>query len=235
MRIAILLLSVGLIGADAWAQQGSSRWQARFRDRPATLSAGLEIGIPVGAFADDWGREIVGFSANAAVPMRLLPFDLGFDFAWGRMGGESSVVAVNEAFLTATSGNLKVNSNVYGYHAVARFKPTAGKINPYIEGLAGLRQFTTKSELRVDGVDSPVRKDRNANSFVGSAGWALGLQVAPNNSFYIEGRVERMNTGKVAYVDPRTIRIDASGDVTYETRATNTRTVNVHIGVGMRF
>lgn len=235
MRTALFSLPFGLLPLFGMAQEGSSQWQGRFRDRPATLGAGFEVGIPVGAFSDEWGREIVGFSANLATPLRLLPFDVGFDFAYGRMGRESEVVAVDEEFLTPTSGDLSVTSNVFGYHALVRFKPVAGKISPYIEGLAGLRQFTTKSELRVDGLDGPVSTDRNANSFVGSAGWALGIHVAPSRSFYIEGRVERLNTGKVGYVDPSTIRIETSGEVSYETRATNTRTVNVHIGMGLRF
>lgn len=235
MRHALLIGSI-FLGVSGWAQdRNSSQWQARFRDRPATVSGGLEIGIPVGSFADTWGREIVGLSANAALPMRLLPFDLGFDFSWGRMGGDSRVVAVDEEFLAVTSGDLNVKSNIYGYHALARLKPFAGKVSPYIEGLAGLRQYTTLSELRVEGVASPVRSDRKENSFVGSAGWAVGLHVAPSRTFFVEGRVERLNTGRVSYVDPTTIRINPDGEVVYETRSTETRLVNVHLGIGLRF
>lgn len=205
------------------------------RNRPATLSGGLEIGIPVGTFAENWGREIVGLSANFAAPMRLLPIDVGFDFSWGRMGSESDIVAVDQEFLAVTTGDLTVSSNVYGYHALARFKPINGKVSPYIEGLAGLRQYTTKSVLRVDGVDSPLSKDRNANSFAGSTGWAVGVQVAPHNNFYVEGRVERLNTGNVSFVDPNSVEINTNGEVVFDTRSTPTRIVNVHLGVGFRF
>lgn len=205
------------------------------QNRMSTLSGGLEIGIPVAAFGDSWGREIVGLSANVAMPMRLLPFDLGFDVAWGRMGGESKVVAVNEAVLAVNTGDLEVNSNVYGYHALARFKPFNGKVSPYVEGLVGLRHFTTRSILRVDGLDEPFSKERNASSFAGSAGWAVGLQFAPTRAFYVEGRVERLNSGKVAYVDPDSIVIDANGVVSYETRSTSNNVVNVHLGIGLRF
>lgn len=229
MRTATLLLPLLLL-SETWAQS-----PGLFRGRPATLGGGLEVGIPVGLFAENWGQETVGLSANVASPMRLLPFDLGFDFAWGRMGGDRRVVAVNEDLLAVNTGELSVNSDVYGYHVLARFKPINRKVSPYFEVLGGLRQFTTRSTLRVDGADRPIRKDRNANSFVGSAGWAVGAQVAPTTHFYVEGRVERLNTGRVAYVDPRSIRIDGNGEVSYETRSSPTRTVNVHLGIGFRF
>jgi len=237
MRTILLsLFALAFLGAEAQAQQrGQGQWRNTYRDRPATLGGGLEIGIPVGAFADNWGREIIGLSANFAAPMRFLPFDVGFDFAWGRMGSQNDIVAVDQAFLAVTTGDLTVSSNVYGYHVLGRFKPINGKISPYIEGLVGLRQFTTKSVLRVEGAERPISKDRNANSFAGSAGWAVGVQVAPRNNFYVEGRVERMNTGKVSYVDPNSVVINTNGEVVFDTRSTPTRTVNVHLGIGFRF
>ncbi len=204
-------------------------------DRRATIGGGLEIGIPIGAFSESWGREIVGLSAELAVPMRLLPIDLGFDFSWGRMGGESSVVALNEDQLTAETGNLEVNSNVYGYHGVARLKPFNGKVSPYVAAMAGLKHFTTRSVLQVDGLDEAFSKERNASNFVGSAGWAVGVQVAPSGAFYVEGRVERLSTGKVQYVDPRSIVIGNNGEVSFETLSSPTRVLNVHIGIGLRF
>lgn len=239
MRITIpLALVAALLVADAAAQNDqrrSGQWRDNYRNRPATLSGGLEIGIPVGVFAENWGREIVGVSANTAIPMRFLPFDIGFDFSWGKMGSNNDIVAVDQAFLAVTEGELSVNSNVYGYHALARFKPLSGKISPYVEVLAGLRQYTTKSVLRVEGAERPISKDRNANSFAGSAGWAIGLQVAPRGTFFVEARVERLNTGNVSFVDPTSVVIDPNGEVLYDTRSTPTRTVNVHLGVGFRF
>lgn len=239
MRIAIPIAFVAvLLVADAFAQNDQKRsgqWRNNYRDRPATFSAGMEIGIPVGTFAENWGRQIVGLSGNVAAPMRQLPIDLGFDFSWGHMGSSNDIVAVDQAYLRATTGKLSVNSNVFGYHALARFKPINGKISPYIEGLAGLRQYTTKSVLRVEGAERPISKDRNANSFAGSAGWAIGVQVSPKQTFYVEGRVERLNTGKVSFVDPRSVVINPDGEVLYDTRSTQTRVVNIHLGIGLRF
>ena len=64
----------------------------------------------------------------------------------------------------------------------------------------------------------------------------LWVEVAevPGRS-YARGRVERLNGGKVTYVDPRSISISAAGDVDYETISSPTRLVNVHLGIGFRF
>ncbi|MDX9750069.1 MAG: hypothetical protein RBT71_03200 [Flavobacteriales bacterium] len=234
MRTIVLTALLLAATAGAHAQR---RGDARgFRDRPATLGGGLDIGIPIGAFADSWGREIVGVSAHMGVPMRILPFDWGFDFAWGSMGGEKAVVAVDQDHLAPdTQGDLTVRSNVYGYHALLRLRPTFGKVSPYVEALGGLRHFTTRTKVRVDGLDKPLVKERNAGDFAWSSGWAAGVQVAPGRAFYVEGRVERINSGEVDYVDPASIVISPQGEVGFSTIGSPTRTVNVHIGIGFLF
>lgn len=208
---------------------------AQLQRRPVTLGGGLEIAIPYGEFEEALDKQMAGLSANLTVPMRLLPFDLGFDFAWARMGSERDVVAVNEEHIDATTGDLRTRSEVYGYHGQLRLKPFNGKVSPYIEGMAGLRQFTTRTDITVSGLDQPVMTQRNTNSFVGSYGWAAGIQVAPSKVFYIEGRVERLEGGKVTYVDPRSITVSPDGEMTYTTLTSGANVVNVHLGIGFRF
>jgi opacity protein-like surface antigen len=208
---------------------------AQLQHRPVTLGGGLEIAIPFGEFDQALDKQMVGVSANLTVPMRLLPFDIGFDFSWARMGSVRDVVTVNDEYVDATTGDLRTRSEVYGYHGQLRFKPFNGKVSPYIEGMAGLRQFTTRTDITVDGLDQPIMTQRNANSFVGSYGWAVGIQVAPTKVFYIEGRVERLEGGRVSYVDPRSIAVSPDGDVSYATVSSGANVVNVHLGIGFRF
>jgi opacity protein-like surface antigen len=208
---------------------------AQLNKRPVTFSGGLEVAIPRGEFNDSWGQQMFGLSANLAVPMRRLPFDIGGDFSWARMGRETSTVPVNEDFLEATTGTMEVTSNLHGYHALARLKPFNGKVSPYVEGLIGLRHFSTTTTIAVDGMDQDLLHQRDASNFVFSRGWAVGLQFAPTKIIYIEGRVESLSGGKVTYVDPSTISISPSGDVSYGTQRSGTNVVNVHLGIGFRF
>ncbi len=195
----------------------------------------MEVGVPMGEFHDTWGRQIVGLSGNLTVPMRVLPFDWGFDFAWGRMGGDSRQVPIAEEYLEATTGNLRINSDVFGYHGLLRLKPFNGMFSPYIEGMLGTRQFTTRTKIDVDGMDRPYFDERNSNAFIWSHGWAAGLQIAPTKVFYLEARVERLNGGQVSYVDPNTIEISEEGLVEYGTLDSGARVLNIHLGVGLRF
>lgn len=203
--------------------------------RPVTLGGGLEVGVPFGEFDANWGKQLVGVSADLTLPMGILPFDYGFDFSWARMGSEWEEVPVNEEYLEATTGDLRVRSNVYGYHGLIRLKPFNGKVSPYIEGLAGLRHFTTRTEITIPGMDEPLLEQRNESDFVFSHGWAAGIQFAPTKVFYVEGRVERLKGGQVTYVDASSIQVGPNGQVGYSTLTSGTHVVNVHLGIGLRF
>lgn len=224
----LLTLATALALSDALAQQ---------QDRPAAIAGGLEIGIPIGEFDNTWGHQMAGLSANMVVPMRRLPLYFGFDFAWGHMGGKTVEVAVDEEGVASTTGDLSVRSNAYGYHGLVRLQPFTGKVSPYIEAMGGLRQFTTRTEIKVDGLDQPIMEQRNENAFIGSGGWAAGVQILPGKSrnFLLEMRVERLDGGRVTYVNPDAIEISPEGDVDYGTLSSGVRVVNITFGVGIRF
>lgn len=215
----------------------ASLTMAQQQPRTASVAGGLEIGIPIGEFDATWGHQLVGLSANMTMPMRRLPLSYGFDFAWARMGSESKVVAIDEENIESTTGDLSVKSNVYGYHALLRLQPFTGKVSPYVEGMAGARQFTTSTEIEVDGMDAPLMEQRNENEFIGSTGWAAGLQVMPGKqrNFFLEARVESLAGGQVSYVDARSIVVSPEGEVNYGTLTSGTRVMNITFGIGLRF
>ncbi|HRP00711.1 MAG TPA: hypothetical protein PLN54_14870, partial [Flavobacteriales bacterium] len=90
-------------------------------------------------------------------------------------------------------------------------------------------------EITVEGVDQPVQEQRQRSEFAGSTGWAAGVMVAPSRNFFIEGRLERLTTGNVTFVEPGSISIAPDGSVAYQTISAPTRMVNVHLGIGLRF
>jgi hypothetical protein len=242
MNTGTRLLSLWLAAAPllAWAQQRDNpRWNdrpaSRWNDRPATVAGGFEIGIPIGEFDRAWGRQMAGLSANFTVPMRRLPFSYGFDFGWQRMGARTQEVNVRVENLPATIGDLKVRSNIYGYHGLLRLQPLNGKVSPYGEFMTGARHFVTRSEIEAPGVDAPVKEERLASEFIGSIGWAAGVNYAPTRNFFAELRLERLNGGRVTYVDPKSIVSDADGNVDFRTLTSGTRVVNLTFGVGLRF
>lgn len=221
-----LALFAFLLGSNAFAQE---------KERPMTLSLSMHAGDPVGEFDAAWGKQYMGFGGNFSVPFRRLPFEWGFQFDWSLMGSESAVVDIEDDFLQATTGDLTVRSNIYGVHALARFKPFAGKVAPYVDALGGWRTFTTRTKVRVDGVEGSYSNERNATDHAGSAGWAAGIMVQVAEGFYVEGRYEKLQGNEVTYVDPSTIAVSPDGTVNYTTATSNSDVWQVKIGVGFRF
>ncbi|MCB9170415.1 MAG: hypothetical protein H6597_02495 [Flavobacteriales bacterium] len=200
-----------------------------------TLSGGLRIGMPLGEFDAAYGRTIGGFGLNLAVPLKGLPLATGFQYDRSYLGGRQGVVAVDEQYVTVTSGDLRVRSRMNGYHALARLAPLKGKVSPYLDGLIGLRSFTTNSQLTVDGVNGPLREDNILRGTAFSYGWAAGVLVGITPLLYVEGRFERFKGGRARYVEPTSITIDSDGHIDYVARESGTDLLTIHLGVGLRF
>lgn len=199
------------------------------------LGGTVGISVPTGEFADTWGKNTFTFGGQLAFPLGRLPFQGGFAFDYGIMGKSLATVPVSDPALTATEGSLAVRAKMISYHPLLRFSPFKGKVRPYVDGMLGMRQFTTTSKVTVEGLEDPISRERNANDFAFSAGWAAGLMVGLGGIGYIEARVERFNSGKATYVDPNSIAVDAAGNIQYNTLNSNTDAVNVLLGIGLRF
>ncbi len=226
MRTITLLLTALLIAPFATAQQNGY---------DGNLGGTIGVSIPMGEYADTWGKEMFTFGGHLTFPSGRIPLQFGAAFGYGEMGKDVSTVPVTDPNLLATEGRLAVKAKVFNYHALLRLSPSKSRVRPYLEGLAGVRQFTTQSKLTVDGLDDPLRKERNANDFVLSTGWAAGLMVTLGGAGYMEARVERFYSGKTNYVDPTSIAVDPNGEVTFNTLNSATGTMNVLLGVGFRF
>lgn len=228
-RSTITAISFGLVLSVIAQEKNSGYWE----DRSSTVSGGLEFGIPLGEFDHTWGNNLVGLSANIAMPLRMLPLELGYDFAWNRMGSEYSELKPPGGLLSTAQGRrVSVTSNVLGHHALARLNPLRGKVRPYGEVMLGARHFVTRSTVTApDGLSD----DERDGQWVTSYGWAVGLMYGLGRQFFVEGRVERLFNGKVDYVDPETITIASDGRVTYEKLNSRTESLQIQVGVGLRF
>lgn len=230
IRSAFVLPACVVLGtATAQVNNNDNFWH----QRSSTVSGGLEIGVPIGEFDHTWGSNVFGISANIAMPMRTLPLEFGYDFSWGRMGSEYSAPRAPGGLLsTSAQRSVEVKSNVYGHHGLARLNPLRGNIRPYGEVLLGARNFVTRSMV---STETGVTDDERDGAWVTSYGWAVGLMYGIGRQIFVEGRVERLFSGKVDYVDPRTIEIGTDGRVTYEKLNSRTESLQVQVGVGLRF
>ena len=230
MRRAILFLACTTVSILGTAQANKNlAWE----ERSSTLSGGLEFGIPLGEYAFTWGETTYGLSANISLPFRRLPLEFGYDFGWGHMGGEyASQQAPGNILGPKTGQKASINSNVYSHHGLLRFNPMRGRVRPYGDLLFGARQFSTRTTITAA---NGATTDERDGSWTNSMGWAVGTMYSLSRQFYVEARVERLFSGKVDYVDPRTIVIADDGTVTYEKLNSRTDVLNIQLGVGLRF
>jgi hypothetical protein len=235
-RLLPTLLLVISTATVTMAQENDPAPRRPFQGRQSTLGGGLEMAVPVGDFNNVWGRNFWGFGANFTYPGRLLPFDFGFDFGYARMGTREAVVYVREeGSPDLLEGDLTVRSKVYSFLGQVRLRPVHGRVSPYVEGLFGARQFTTRSDLVIEDSASPDSWDRQSDAWTGAYGWAVGTLIGFGPQFYVEGRVERLYSGRVSYADPESITIATDGGVDYATLSSATDVVNVQVGMGIRF
>ena len=199
-----------------------------------TLSGGLFIGEPIGEFDQTFGRELIGVGGNFAVPMKRLPFETGFAFNWGAMGGDDNIVALDTA-LGSSEGTLRVKANMYAVHGMVRLNPLKGGINPYFDVLGGFRTFSTRTKVKVDDVSGSIINERNERDFTWSYGWAAGLMYTVANNVYLEGRFEKLRGGSVTYVDANSIAIAPNGLVTYDSKTSKSDMFNIVLGFGFKF
>jgi hypothetical protein len=187
----------------------------------------------LGEFNNTWGKPTFGLSANVTLPMRWLPLEFGYDFGWGRMGGDYALQQTQGNILGNRQGNkVQVNSNIYNHHGLLRLSPMRTKVRPYADLMLGARHFVTRSVAITTNEATSEEKD---GAITGSYGWAVGTMVGLSDQFYVEGRVERLYSGKVDYVDPSTIAIGADGSVSYRKLSSRTDALQIQIGAGIRF
>lgn len=233
---SIAALFVLLIGTQQLIaqhhQQGSNDKNDR---RPMTVSFGMRLGIPQGEFDIVYDRELFGLGGNFSVPFRRLPFEWGLDVGWQRMGSTETTVAIDEEFVDATEADLDLNADMWAYHTFMRFKPLRGRVCPYADAYAGVRTFSARTRIRVDGLEEPLSNERNAMDAAFSYGWGAGLMVKLNNTVNVEAGFQKLEGGKVTYVDPASISVSPDGAVGFGTLTSNSDLFNIHLGIGFNF
>ena len=176
------------------------------------------------------------FGAQLGFPLKRLPvLQGGFAFGYSVMGSNKVTVPITTEYLGVTDGTLTTRSKVFSYHPLLRLSPLTGRVRPYGDGMAGLRQFSTTSKVTADGMEENLSKERNETDLAFSSGWAAGVQVTVGGTAYIELRVERFDSGEATYVDPSSITVSDQGTVGFSTLTSNTDVTNILLGVGFRF
>lgn len=193
------------------------------------------VSTPTAGSAGTWGREMLMFGGHIAFPIGHTPLQGGFEFSYGLMGSHSGDVVTLEDEAADTKGTFDARCKVLGYLPLLRFSPLHGKVRPYIDGLLGVREFTTSSTVRIDGAKGGTHKRNELNDVALSKGWAAGIMIRLGDAGMIDLRAETIDGGSASYVDPTTIATDDTGAITFETLTSRTDVIDLVVGIGLRF
>ena len=229
MRTPLLVVLQSIMLLPAFSQTST-------RDFQGTLGGTIGASAPTGEFDRTFGKDMFMFGAQLGFPLKRLPvLQGGFAFGYSVMGSNKVTVPITTEYLGVTDGTLTTRSKVFSYHPLLRLSPLTGRVRPYVDGMAGLRQFSTTSKVTADGMEENLSKERNETDLAFSSGWAAGVHVTVGGAAYIELRVERFDSGEATYVDPSSITVSDQGTVGFDTRTSNTDVTNILLGVGFRF
>lgn len=216
-------------------------WMHPNYHRVPTLSVGFEFAFPQNEFSQNFEGMPIGiggqFLTNAG---RRSPFEFGMGFSWLSRGSAREDVFILEGQdingqNIFSRGSMSVNSNIYTYNGIMRFKPLLGMVQPYIDGLVGVRNFSTSTVVRPEDATAETMRERQTRDFALTYGYAAGLKVRVTPALMVEGRFSNLFGTQVSYVDRTSLEIDPDGNISYEKISSRTDMFIVHLGVCFEF
>ena len=242
------LLSVGLASAQVAPQnanrnaQRGSIWMHPRYFRAPTLSIGFEFAFPQNEFDNNFTGVPVGIGGQFLTNNGTRsPFEFGVGFSWLSRGSSTESVFLLEGVdingdAIFSRADLSINSNIYTYNGIVRFKPLLGRVQPYIDGLAGVRNFSTTSVIKREDGGEPTR-ERETRNFAFTYGYAAGVKVRIIPNMMVEGRFSNLYGTQVSFVDRETIAIDSNNnnEVTFQEKSSRTDMFIAHLGVCFEF
>lgn len=238
-RILLFIVFAGFT-LTSLAQFRNPDWQNPNRRRVPSLTVGFDVASPTGQFRDRFDGTPVGIGGQFFSNLGRSPIELGFGFSWLSRGTmnediwiyEGTDIDGDEVF---SEGRMSINSNIYTYNGAVRLKPFAGRIQPYGDLLAGVRNFSTVTVVRPDESDDAETRDRQHRDFTYTYGWAAGLKVRVTPILFVEARFANLYGGGVDFIDRETIIVSEEGILDYELSNSRTDMQIFQVGISFEF
>jgi opacity protein-like surface antigen len=232
LPIAIALLSILLFDSDANAQ----------RRRTGSIAFGGQVLQPLGDFAQQYDGYPIGVGGTLSIPLWRSPLEVGGGYAWNNMGSQNEDVSV---FVTTdkdgddifASGEMRIRSSINRYQAFARLRPLNGAVQPYGELIAGMDVFKTNHDITInqEGYSEAGNSQKNHQDMTLSVGWAAGLRIRLAPNVFVEGRFENLTSGKVSYVDQKSIVVNDNNNITFDLRESKANRYTYQLGLAFSF
>ncbi|MFN1834661.1 hypothetical protein AB2B38_005310 [Balneola sp. MJW-20] len=201
------------------------------------FGAGLSYGIPMGDFSDALESDPVGGNFYVTFPAGKLPFDIGVELGIMTYGDDSRKENFNSQ-IPDVQVEVFRSYNIMTGNLLVRYQIDAGRITPYIDGLAGFNYMFTKTSVRQSDNTAALASSVNRDDAALNYGGGLGVKF---DVFKIANKQVRMNiNGRYLFSDEITYLNDGelivqNGTVAENTTTSDTDLIVVNVGLSVSF
>ncbi len=234
---SIFVLSLVLLTIPASAQRARN-------NRGPSIAFGVQVAQPTGQFKQQYDGYPIGIAANFSAPLSRSPLEIGIGYAWNNMGSQTEEVSVLvgqdiDGDDIYENGDLQIRSNTNRFQMMARLRPFNGMIQPYVDGVAGLETYRTKTTIEIVSDYVGYSEGQNADTqlfdMTYSFGWAAGLRIRLAPNIFLDGRFESLIGGPAKYVDQNSIEVINATDLDFEIKSSRTDKFTYQLGLAATF
>lgn len=213
-------------------------------NRGPSIAVGVQVAQPTGQFKQQYDGYPLGVAANFSAPLSISPLEIGFGYAWNNMGSQTEEVNVLvgqdiDGDDIYENGNLRIRSNTNRFQMMVRLRPFNGMIQPYLDGVAGLETYRTKTTIEIVSDFVGYSEGQNADTqlfdMAYSFGWAAGLRIRLAPNIFLDGRFESLIGGPAKYVDQSTIEVVSPTELDFEIKSSRTDKFTYQLGLAATF
>ena len=201
------------------------------------------VGVPQGDFRDNVDNVGFGINVFGGLGLGRSPLVIGVDLGVVVYGYERR----SEPFSTTIPDvrvDVTTSNSIFLGHVVLRLQPPRGPIQPYLDGLFGLKYFFTETSISDEHFDGsvPIASSTNFEDAALSYGLGGGLNVqvyrGPGgkklSSLNINAGVRYLFGSEAEYLKENSIE-RRNGQVFFTTERSKTDMVLAHLGVTLKF
>lgn len=204
---------------------------------------GFIVGLPQGELDDNIENNGFGLDFYGGYGLDPLPLMIGADLGILQYGSESREEPFSNTIPDVTV-KVETKNTIFLGHALLRLGPTRGAVRPYLDGLIGLKVFSTDTSVKDDSDDEEIASSNNQRdtSFSYGVGGGLNIQLyqspAPTNDsptrVFLDLQVRYLPGGEAEYLKEGSITRE-NGQIKYDLLRSETDLITTFVGVTVSF